>query len=66
MASAPLGIRPVTSLGHQVGRRVFLEKPTFIKLCPAHFSRGAKIFAGGLHSPGYAPAGDVPSTGVGN
>jgi len=33
--------RPVTSLGHQVGRRVFREEPQFFKLCPTHFSRGA-------------------------
>ena len=43
--------RPVTSLGHQMGRRVFWEKPNFFKLCPVvsdyvqHiFPRGAKNF----------------------
>ena len=34
--------RPVTSLEHQVWRRVFWEGTTFFKLCPTHFSRGAK------------------------
>jgi len=48
--------RPVTSLGHQVGRRVFWEGPKIFKLCPTHFSRGAKIFARGASPPpGYEP-----------
>jgi len=39
--------RPVTSLGHQVARRVSWEGPKFIKLCPTHFStRGEKILGG--------------------
>ena len=50
--------RPVTSLGHQVGRRVFWEGPTFFKLGPIHFSRGGK-FLGVLLPPGYGPANIV-------
>ena len=50
-----LRTRPVTSLGHQEGRRVFWEGPNFFfavsnifKLYPTHFSRGTKNFLGGL------------------
>ena len=56
---------PVTSLGHQDGRRVFREGPKFFELCPIvlnyvqHiFPRGAKNFLGGfapLYPPGYGP-----------
>jgi len=48
---------PVTSLGHQEGRRVFWEGPNFwtmsniFKLCPTHFSRGSENFSRG----GFAP-----------
>jgi len=58
--------RPVTSLGPQVGRRVFWEGPKFFKLCPIFlnyvqhiFPRGAKKFRGLRHPcgppPGYGP-----------
>jgi len=58
--------RPVISLGHQKGRRVFRQGPKFfelcpifIKLCPTHFSRRGKNFIGENFSappPGYGPA----------
>ena len=61
-------IRPVTSLGHQEGRRVFREGPKFLKLCPIvlknvqHiFPAGRKILQAGLRPllpPGYGPADD--------
>ena len=52
--------RPVTSLGHQGGRRVFWEGPKFLKLCPTHFSRGwRKKLQGVLISPGYGPAWNI-------
>jgi len=43
--------RPVTTLGHQWGQRVFWEWPTFFKLfklCPTHFFWWAS-------PPGYGP-----------
>jgi len=47
--------RPVTSLGHQEGRRVFREGPRFFEPCPIFlnyvqhiFPGGPKIFLGGL------------------
>jgi len=50
--------RPVTSLGHQEGRRVFWEGPKFFELCPVIlndvqyvFPREAKIFLGGASPP---------------
>jgi len=55
--------RPVTSLGHQEGRRVFREGPKFFELCPKflscvqhNFPGEAKIFLGGFTPPGYGPA----------
>ena len=36
--------RPLPSLGHMVGQRVFYEGPKFFKLCPTHFQEGAKKF----------------------
>jgi len=55
--------RPVTSLGHQGGRRVFWEGTKFFKLCPIilnyaqHiFTSGAENFLGWLRVPGYGPA----------
>ena len=39
--------RPVTSLGHQAGRRVFWEGPKSVKQCPTHFSRGSEKFCSG-------------------
>jgi len=38
----------VTSLGHQVGRRVFWEGPTFFKLSNTFVQGGEKNFVGGL------------------
>ena len=50
--------RPVTSVGHQEGRRVFWEGPKNFGLCPIvlndvqHiFPEGEKIFLGGIHPP---------------
>jgi len=55
--------RPVTSLGHEAGRRLFWEGPKFFKLCPTvlnyvqHiFPGGAKKIFGGFRPPGYEPA----------
>jgi len=42
-----LGCRPVTSLGHQEGRRVFWEGPKFFELCPIVSHYILSIFAGG-------------------
>jgi len=54
---------PVTSLGHQEGRRVFREGPKFFKPCPIFlklcptFFQGAENFCwGGFAPPGYRPA----------
>jgi len=44
-------IRPVTSLGHQGGQRVFWEGPKFFKLCPRHFSRWGEKFLGEASPP---------------
>jgi len=46
--------RPVTSLGHQAGRRVFWEGPKFFKLCPIVLNYIQHIFPGGA-SPSCAP-----------
>jgi len=50
--------RPVTSLGHQEGRRVFWEGPKFFELCPIflnyvqhNFLGRAKNFLGGIGPP---------------
>jgi len=62
-----LTIRPVTNLGHQVGRRVFWEEPKFFKVCrivsnyAQHiFPREEKKIWGGIlphcTPPGYGPA----------
>jgi len=55
--------RPVTSLGHQEGRRVFWEGPKIFKLCPIvsnyiqHvFPGGRTFFLGCFAPPGYGPA----------
>jgi len=52
-----LVIRPVTSLGHQVGRRVFWKGPTFFKLCLIFSNYVQHIFPGGAKklSGGFAP-----------
>jgi len=50
--------RPVTSLGHQVWRKVFWEGPKFFKLCPIVFNYAQKIFPGvrkGFQWGGFAP-----------
>jgi len=54
--------KPVTSLGHQEGRRVFWEWPKFFKLCPTPFSRRGELFCRGRSppsSPGYGPGQTV-------
>jgi len=57
--------KPVTSLGHQAGRKLFGGDQIFksmsnsFKLCPTHFFRGAKNFVEGeapMCPPGYGPA----------
>ena len=55
--------RPVASLGHQAGRRVFWEGHKFFKLCPTHFPRERKLFQGGFPPPSYGPGNQclVPS-----
>jgi len=47
----PFADRPVTSLGHQGGRRVFWEGLKFLKLCPTHFSRWSEKFCRGSFVP---------------
>jgi len=47
--------RPITSLGHQEGRRVFWEGPKLFKLCPMVLNYVQLIFTGGLCPPGYGP-----------
>jgi len=42
-----LQIRPVTSLGHQDGRRVFSEGPKFFELCPIVKTMSNTFFQGG-------------------
>jgi len=42
-----IGTRPVTSLGHQEGRRVFQEGPKFFELCPIFLNYVQHIFIGG-------------------
>jgi len=44
-----LSPRPVTSLGHQVGRRVFCEGPTFLNYVQ-HIFQGGGDFGGGVRS----------------
>jgi len=39
--------RPVTSVGHQEGRRVFWEGPKFFELCPIVLNDVQHIFLGG-------------------
>jgi len=51
--------RPVTSLGHQEGWRVFREGPTFFLLCPIFLNYIQHISQGGgfapMLPPGYGP-----------
>jgi len=61
--SVTLVSRPVTSLGHQEGRKVFCGAQIFLtmansfQLCPTHLSRGGKKFSReGFAPPGYGPA----------
>jgi len=57
-------VRPVTSLEHQGGQRVFWEGPKFFKLCPivlntlcaTHFSRESEEFFRKGFLPSYGPA----------
>jgi len=58
LSSVCAALRPVTSLGHQEGQRVFREEPKFFELCPIFlnfvqhiFSGVAKNFLGGLRPP---------------
>ena len=58
ISSVCAALRPVTSLGHQEGRRVFRDGPKFFELCPIflnfvqHISSGvAKNFLGGAWHP---------------
>ena len=43
--------RPVTGLGHPVGRRVFWEGPKFFKLCPRILNYVQHIFSRGRFAP---------------
>ena len=59
--------RPVTSLRHQEGRRVFRERPKFFELRPIFLKYWQHIFPGGAHNflageapPGYGP-GPTPA-----
>jgi len=58
-------IRPVTSLVHQEGRRVFQEGSQFFELCPIFlncvqhtFPEGEKKFVGVFASSGYGRGHD--------
>jgi len=61
--------RPLTSLGHQDGRRIFREAPKLFELCGIFlknvqhiFPGGRKVFLGRFRPPcappGYCPDGD--------
>jgi len=43
--------RPVTSLGHKGGRKVFRQGPTFFKLCPIVLNYVQRIFPRGDLTP---------------
>ena len=49
--------RPVTSLGHQEGRRVFRQGPKLFWPIP----EGGEKFLGGFAPPGYAPGRSIAS-----
>ena len=58
--------RPVSSLAHQVERKVFREGPKFAKICPIvlnyvqHiFPEGRKICGGRFAAPGYVPGSNA-------
>ena len=66
VVSLALQTRPVTSLWHQEGRRVFWEGPKCFGLCPIiwnyvqHiFPRGEKFFLGGFAPPGFGTAANT-------
>ena len=46
------------------GAQIFWAMSNILKLCLTHFSREAKIFLGGLHSPGYGPVLDFTHSHV--
>jgi len=48
--------RPVTSLRHREGGRVFWDGPKFFELCPTQSPRGGEKFSWGFAPVGYAPA----------
>jgi len=59
-----VGPRPVISLDHQKGQRIFWDGPKIFELyaifsnCTQHiFPRGAKIFLRGFSPPGCGPGG---------
>jgi len=53
--------RPVTSLGHQEGRKIFREGPKFFELCTIflncvqHIFPGGEKFSRGAKDPSYGP-----------
>ena len=51
-------IRPVTSLGHQVGRRIFIGAQIFLTMGNTFFQGGEKNLGklSPLFPPGYGPA----------
>jgi len=64
----PLGTgRPVTSLGHQEGRRVFQEGPKCFELCPILLNCVNTFFQGGenVSRGGLPPASLVMGLGTG-
>ena len=58
------GGRPVTSLGHRAGRRVFWEGPKFFKLCPIVLNYVQHIFQ--KSPPGYGPVRRQVASGEGS
>jgi len=61
-----IATRLVTSLGHQTGRRVFWEGPTFFKLYPVVLNHVQHIFQGGekFCKGGFAPPAPLLVTGL--
>ena len=47
--------RPVTSLGHQVGRRVFWERPNFFTMANTFFQGGGEQSFRGVWPPRFWP-----------
>jgi len=60
--------RPVTSLGHQEGRRIFREWPKAFKLCPRFLNYVQHIFPGVARKilGGFAPLGYGPASSSDN